>query len=358
MNGRIYDPVIGRFIQPDNFIQSPEFLQNFNRYSYVFNNPLKFTDPSGNVAIIDDILAAAIGGVFNVVSNWNNIHNFGQAAAYFGIGAVGGWVGLYTFGAGGGALIALGNGLMQGASAQQIGQNMVIGAIGGAIGFGIGAGLGSVDYGIANISNDFARYAAKAGVSFGVGFVSGFAGSAGAQAFSAGFGWQQGIDLKSAAKAGLIAGGTSAAISIGFSIYDYNSWDKYSQQEKIAKLNKSTGKKYWYAKKEDYEAIKLDAMNKGVDVSDWRAYNELYGITIGDRTFIFDNGLTSEAVGQITYAHEGSHRADNKLGLPRNEEKAFQIESSQYNSSIPARYIDTRSGYMPTFSNRFFNIWR
>ncbi|MDI9340016.1 MAG: RHS repeat-associated core domain-containing protein [Sediminibacterium sp.] len=47
MNGRVYDPVLGRFIQPDKFIQAPDNIQNFNRYSYVLNNPLQYTDPSG-----------------------------------------------------------------------------------------------------------------------------------------------------------------------------------------------------------------------------------------------------------------------------------------------------------------------
>jgi hypothetical protein len=47
MNGRVYDPVLGRFLSPDPYIQAPDFAQNFNRYSYVFNNPLKYVDPSG-----------------------------------------------------------------------------------------------------------------------------------------------------------------------------------------------------------------------------------------------------------------------------------------------------------------------
>ena len=47
MNGRLYDPVIGRFFSPDNIVQLPEFSQSFNRYSYCLNNPLKCTDPSG-----------------------------------------------------------------------------------------------------------------------------------------------------------------------------------------------------------------------------------------------------------------------------------------------------------------------
>lgn len=47
MNGRIYDPVIGRFTSPDPYIQDPTNLQSLNRYSYVLNNPLSYTDPSG-----------------------------------------------------------------------------------------------------------------------------------------------------------------------------------------------------------------------------------------------------------------------------------------------------------------------
>ena len=46
-NGRIYDPLIGRFMSADPFIQAAGELQNYNRYSYVLNNPLGLTDPSG-----------------------------------------------------------------------------------------------------------------------------------------------------------------------------------------------------------------------------------------------------------------------------------------------------------------------
>jgi RHS repeat-associated protein len=47
MNGRLYDPVIGRMLSPDNNIQNSSFTQNYNRYSYCYNNPMKYTDPSG-----------------------------------------------------------------------------------------------------------------------------------------------------------------------------------------------------------------------------------------------------------------------------------------------------------------------
>jgi RHS repeat-associated protein len=47
MNGRLYDPKLHRFLQPDNYVQDASNTQNYNRYSYVLNNPLKYTDPSG-----------------------------------------------------------------------------------------------------------------------------------------------------------------------------------------------------------------------------------------------------------------------------------------------------------------------
>ena len=47
MNGRVYDPAVGRFISADPYVQSPSDLQSYNRYSYVLNNPLSLTDPTG-----------------------------------------------------------------------------------------------------------------------------------------------------------------------------------------------------------------------------------------------------------------------------------------------------------------------
>ncbi len=47
MNGRMYDPILGRMLSPDNYVQDPTNPQNYNRYSYCLNNPLKYTDPDG-----------------------------------------------------------------------------------------------------------------------------------------------------------------------------------------------------------------------------------------------------------------------------------------------------------------------
>jgi RHS repeat-associated protein len=78
MNGRIYDPVIGRFLQADPIIQAPHSSQSHNRYSYVMNNPLSFTDPSGFSSwtrFRDRILKPVIGLIVGwylgpLIGNW------------------------------------------------------------------------------------------------------------------------------------------------------------------------------------------------------------------------------------------------------------------------------------------------
>jgi RHS repeat-associated protein len=56
MNAREYDYVLGRFVTPDTIVQYPLSSQGVNRYTYVNNNPLSFTDPSGHFSF-------SIGGV-------------------------------------------------------------------------------------------------------------------------------------------------------------------------------------------------------------------------------------------------------------------------------------------------------
>ncbi|RXR17339.1 hypothetical protein EQG63_11155 [Flavobacterium amnicola] len=61
MNGRLYDPMLHRFLQPDNYIQDPHNTQNYNRYGYAFNNPLKYTDPSGEEFFTAIVIGVGIG---------------------------------------------------------------------------------------------------------------------------------------------------------------------------------------------------------------------------------------------------------------------------------------------------------
>ena len=50
MNARYYLPEVGRFISADTIVPDPKDPQTYNRYSYVLNNPVKYTDPSGHCA--------------------------------------------------------------------------------------------------------------------------------------------------------------------------------------------------------------------------------------------------------------------------------------------------------------------
>ena len=47
LNGRVYDPYLGRMLSPDPVVGDPLNGQTWNRYSYVYNNPLAYTDPTG-----------------------------------------------------------------------------------------------------------------------------------------------------------------------------------------------------------------------------------------------------------------------------------------------------------------------
>ncbi len=71
MNGRMYDPVIGRFLSADPYMQAPDFTQGFNRYIYCLNNPLSLIDPSGYSWLSNNwksLVAAVVGIAVSVVT--------------------------------------------------------------------------------------------------------------------------------------------------------------------------------------------------------------------------------------------------------------------------------------------------
>jgi RHS repeat-associated protein len=67
MGGRVYDPSLGRFLSADLFIQSPYDSQSYNRYSYTFNNPLSYIDPTGYMS---DMITWAMQASYNHSSSW------------------------------------------------------------------------------------------------------------------------------------------------------------------------------------------------------------------------------------------------------------------------------------------------
>ena len=76
MNGRFYDPLLGRFLSPDPYVQAPDNPQNFNRYAYCLNNPLKYTDPSGESIVGACLVTAAYMYVYGTMANWDSDHPF------------------------------------------------------------------------------------------------------------------------------------------------------------------------------------------------------------------------------------------------------------------------------------------
>ncbi len=76
MNARLYDPMLGRFLSPDPYVQAPDLTQSFNRYSYALNNPLKYTDENGEwtwltlsvwypITLVTGLLIPAVTSIFD-----------------------------------------------------------------------------------------------------------------------------------------------------------------------------------------------------------------------------------------------------------------------------------------------------
>ena len=103
MGGRVYDPALGRFLSCDNYVQEPTNSQNFNRYSYCLNNPLRYTDPTGESFVLAAIIGGAIGayvggsianGTYNP-TKWDFSYARTWGLMFCGgmVGAVSGYVG-------------------------------------------------------------------------------------------------------------------------------------------------------------------------------------------------------------------------------------------------------------------------
>ncbi len=143
MNGRMYDPLMAQFLSPDPYIQAPGSWMNYNRYAYCWNNPLMYTDPTGEYVGIDDAIAFVVGGVINLGVNLyqGNIDNFGEGLAAFGAGGAAGTLALYgpAGWAAGGAIVGGTNAWIGGATTGEeilmgVGVGAVSGLVGGAAG--------------------------------------------------------------------------------------------------------------------------------------------------------------------------------------------------------------------------------
>ena len=118
MNGRLYDPALHRFLQPDNYVQDPFNTQNFNRYGYCLNNPLVYVDENGEFIITALIVGAIIGayiggsqanGTYNPFKwDFNNVDTWIGMVGGAVVGGVSGGVAAYAGGLAAAGLAAYG----------------------------------------------------------------------------------------------------------------------------------------------------------------------------------------------------------------------------------------------------------
>jgi RHS repeat-associated protein len=184
-NARIYDPVIGRFMSADSTVEALYDPQDLNRYSYVGNNPLAFTDPSGMCFLGCFWKQSWFGAVLDIALFFVGLpeleigFQLGVSAAF---GAVSATMLVVNAGIAGGIAGFVSTGKVQGA---------LMGALQGIATVGVAPGIGGA-LGNTIISNAIAQgligglFSAASGGNFGSGFLAAGVGSLGGSMFGGG----------------------------------------------------------------------------------------------------------------------------------------------------------------------------
>lgn len=168
MNGRLYDPLLRRFLNADENIQDPYNTQNYNKYGYVMNNPLMFNDPSGELwaagffltwvapVIWGTLVGTAVSAGLYIVKSlitgswsWNGFARTLLVGAVSG-GATGGILGSMSATSFSGAVVvgSMYGSISGGIDALFNGQNFFTGLYKGAV---MGAAIGGVGYAISSL---------------------------------------------------------------------------------------------------------------------------------------------------------------------------------------------------------------
>ena len=146
MNARLYDPLLGRFLSPDPYIQAPEHSQSFNRYSYCMNNPLIYRDQNGEfiLELCLGLIGAYLGGAAMNKGELNPGHwNYRSLDTYLGIigGGILGGVAGYGIANPGSLIFKIGTFSPYGSASINISGTAA--SIGSGVMAGVGAGAGT-----------------------------------------------------------------------------------------------------------------------------------------------------------------------------------------------------------------------
>ncbi|BFO65996.1 hypothetical protein KCF3NO3_19790 [Chryseobacterium sp. KCF3-3] len=355
MNGRLYDPLLRRFLNADENIQDPYNTQNYNKYGYVLNNPLMFNDPSGEFWIagffltylapviwgvaVGTLISAGMYAIQALVMNswsWNGFANALLMGAVTG-GVSGGLGQVFSASGfwgsvGSSAFVGAGTG---GVTALLTGQNFLEGVIKGAVIGGAVAGINWI------ASKTIAYYTSKIPNSI------------------------TSTELKDA----------------GYDLSDNNFNDYYTTDQQIqSDFNRTTG---------DYQAS-VDNVNTEYRVA--TSQNLPNGYSLTDRYQIWTNnpnepgsvlglttsrnknwwefltqgeksriliapnlGIKSDVVKQAVFGHEYIHAYHRYIGLMASYGSKFSnyTESSAYHFTI--NLLKSRGQDFSSFLNQFYN---
>ena len=362
MNGRLYDPLLRRFLNADENIQDPYNTQNYNKYGYVMNNPLMYSDPSGEFFIL--WFLGWIASKFLAAMLTAAIIGAAIGAATYAIGAA--FSGNWSWG---GFLKSVGFGFISGAVAFGIGQIFspaleVVKTFGEKLLLGYAQGLmHGFAQGFLSLvqGGDFLQGFASAALgswaasSWGAA-VPKFSGQAGGKILFGAVAGGIGAELvggnfwQGAVTGGIVAGLNHVFHDLATKLEYENKLkvflkanginkDKPASQETLDKL-KVIFKDYWeqtskwgeFATEETMkriEELKLTApgsvtLKGGILRSKGETVD---GVTIGKGYMLFSTKLDNYELARA-FIHEGAHSIDRILGISFNIEKTLGLKIS------------------------------
>ena len=286
MNGRLYDPAVGRFISPDPYVQMPDQTQNLNRYTYCLNNPLLYVDYNGYTLFssLGDWISKNANQIITIAATVAVVAAVTVATGGLGTFAAAAIIG----GAGGFTSGAVSTWLGGGSFMQGMGSGIINGAIGAVAGMAGGAAAGWASENIGSFALNSLEISGKSALGGALSGAIGGAASGGAGGFIAGFIMTGDVNQAfQMAGQGAIFGGIAGGAIGGYKGYkdakilgnnpwtgadkttvDYPSAGAKGRSVDVKKLKTN------YLKRNGFDAheIKYEYLGKGAEISNFDLY--------------------------------------------------------------------------------------